>query len=167
MNFILFQVAWFACVAGGSVTGAVVGSAVLLIHFLVISRDIRELRLIAIGALIGCFADQILLLCGLLITSQQGVLIPCWLIFLWLAFMTCIRHSIGWMQDKPLIAAVGGAIFAPLSYYAGVRLGAIEFGHRWLTPLVIGLIWAGFMPLAFFLSSRLMKNNKKVNENHE
>ena len=154
-NFALFQVGWFACVLGGNVIGALAGSLILIVHFTVISPTTRELRLVGLGALIGISADQLLLISGLLTSSQQGTLIPCWLIFLWLIFMTCIDHSLSWMRDKPWLAAVGGAVCAPLSYYAGVRLGAIGFGHGFLSALAVAGVWAIVMPLVFRLSKLL------------
>lgn len=166
INFVLFQLAWLACVIGGNAVGTVTVAVVLVIHMLAISRNSSELKLIGLGALIGCIADQSLFLCGLLTTGQQGVIIPCWLVFLWLAFMTCIRHCMSWMRGMPVLAAICGAVFAPVSYYAGVRLEAISFGSAWLTPLAIGVIWAGFMPLAFWLEKKLVYETKEpVGEN--
>ena len=52
------------------------------------------------------------------------------------------------------LAALCGAIAAPLSYVAGARLGALNIDLARL-PL-LALAWALLLPLAFHLSQRLL-----------
>ena len=156
-NIILFQISWFACVLGGNLIGVVVGSLVLIIHMLAISRNPRELYVIGLGALIGCTADQILVMYDILIPHTQMKIIPGSLVMLWLCFMTCPNHSLSWLKKRPWLASVCGAVFGPLSYHTGMRLGAIGFGNQMTSLLAISLIWAAFLPLAFGLSHSIIK----------
>ena len=77
---------------------------------------------------------------------------PFWLLCLWGGFALTIKHSMAWMQDRLLLAAVAGAVFGPLSYYAGWQLGAMQ----WLQPiaamLFISLCWALLMPSLYLLA---------------
>ncbi|MED6325265.1 MAG: DUF2878 family protein, partial [Pseudomonadota bacterium] len=47
---------------------------------------------------------------------------------LWAAFAGTVYHSLTAFNGRMAVAAVAGAIFAPLSYIAGAKFGAVELG---------------------------------------
>ncbi len=54
-----------------------------------------------------------------------------------------------------IIAAIAGAVFAPLSYIAGAKFGAVELGASMvLSYIFIALVWSVIFPLCFYLSNR-------------
>ncbi|WP_421713521.1 DUF2878 family protein, partial [Alteromonas abrolhosensis] len=58
-------------------------------------------------------------------------------------------------NGRMAIAAVAGAVFAPLSYIAGAEFGAVELGTSvMLSYIFIALVWSVVFPLCFYLSNR-------------
>ena len=55
--------------------------------------------------------------------------------------------SLAWLQRSPLLAAVSGAASAPLAYWAGARIGAIELIELLPALLAIGIAWAFVLPV--------------------
>lgn len=57
-----------------------------------------------------------------------------------------------WLRGKPALGSVLGAICGPLSYEAGIRMGAASWGSgaQILGFCLIALVWAVAMPLFFY-----------------
>ena len=144
----LFQLGWFACVLGGNSLWLVLAGAALMAHLLWISRSMAEVRLVLAVCLLGTAVDSLLLNAGVFAFKQPGFLIPFWLVVLWALLAITLNHCLAWTA-KPLWRAILlGAISGPLSYYAGQRLGAVQF-PLCLWPTLAGLILllAGLFPL--------------------
>lgn len=134
---------------------------ILLIGHLMSTKDQRceSVTLLGIG-LIGTLTDSLLTAFGLFIFPADSALtivpIPLWLIVLWFGFAATLRHSMKYLSDKRWVAAIFGGIGGPVSYLAGERFDAVVFGLS--TPvvlLVLGIIWALLLPLAFMFISEL------------
>lgn len=161
VNFILFQVGWLACVLsaakGFPLLGVVVASGIVIFHLWRAHLPLAEVKLILLALLIGAVWDSILVWQGLLI-YQQGMLLPFlapyWIIVMWALFATTLNVSLRWLKGRLLFAIIFGAIGGPLAYYAGQRLGAVEFSETIyaLSALLVG--WAVFTPLLMMLSDR-------------
>jgi len=114
---------------------------------------LAELRwLLAVGVL-GALSDTLLSSQGLVtyptsVGSWSFRIAPPWIVALWVLFATLPGFSLRWLLDRPLLAALFGAIGGPLSFFAGVRLGAIGTGPAptW-TYLALAAEYAIFMPL--------------------
>ena len=147
-NAVLFQLGWFACVLGGNSLWLLLAGGALLAHLLWISRSLAQVRLIAVVCVLGSTVDSLLLNAGVFAFKQPGVLIPFWLVLLWALLAITLNHCLAWTA-KPLWRAILlGAIGGPLSYYAGQRLGAVQFPlGLWPTLLGLSLLWAGLFPL--------------------
>ena len=148
VNAGLFQLGWFACVLGGNSLWLLLAGGALLAHLLWISRSLAQVRLIAVVCVLGSTVDSLLLNAGVFAFKQPGVLIPFWLVLLWALLAITLNHCLAWTA-KPLWRAILlGAIGGPLSYYAGQRLGAVQFPlGLWPTLLGLSLLWAGLFPL--------------------
>jgi len=99
-------------------------------------------------AAIGVLADTVLTLAGVFIFEPVPAVLPLpfWLIGIWLGFACTFRHSMRFLMARPMIAIPAAAIAAPLSYLAGMRLGAVSFGlDPFVTALLIGVLWVGLM----------------------
>lgn len=144
----LFQIGWFACVLGGNSPWLLLAGAALLANALWISRSAAEVRLLLTVCLLGTCIDSLLLNAGVFEFKQPGVLIPFWLMVLWALLAITLNHCLAWTARPVWRAIVLGAIGGPLSYYAGQRLGAVQFPLG-LWPTLIGLsaLWAGLFPL--------------------
>ena len=148
VNAGLFQLGWFACVLGGNSLWLLLAGGALLAHLLWVSRSLAQVRLIAVVCVLGSTVDNLLLNAGVFAFKQPGVLIPFWLVLLWALLAITLNHCLAWTA-KPLWRAILlGAIGGPLSYYAGQRLGAVQFPMGlWPTLLGLSLLWAGLFPL--------------------
>lgn len=149
LNFLLFQSIWFVGILGQAPFAWLL--VLLLAVHLLLTDDLKsELWIMLPSAAIGVMVDVILTLTGVFIFDPAPSLlpIPFWLVAIWLGFAATFRHSMRYLMDKPAIA-IGAAVFAaPLSYVAGMRLGAVSFGLGELsTAVVIGLLWAGLMAI--------------------
>ena len=77
------------------------------------------------------------------------------MIALWAVFATTLNVSLRLLHNRHVVAAVLGAVAAPLAYYAGSRLGAVEFVNVGTALLVIGAGWVVLMPVLVSLAARL------------
>ncbi|MEM7364538.1 MAG: DUF2878 domain-containing protein [Pseudomonadota bacterium] len=149
MNFLWYQTIWFVAVLGGETAVPVVG-LMLLLHLIWAPNRNSELWFMTIVAGIGITIDSIVTLVGIMqFAENSGPLpIPLWLTCIWLAFAGTLRHSMNFVMARPSLAIVLGLIFAPLTYIAGERLGAVEFSYSIThTALVLGMCWACLMVL--------------------
>ena len=108
-------------------------------------------------AILGMVVDSALTVTGVFSFSSPdyGLLIPWWLLALWAGFAGTLRHSLAYFRKHYLFSFVGGAIFGPLSYAAGARLGAVEFEMgTTVTMAILSPIWAVVFPFAVWLSKR-------------
>jgi Protein of unknown function (DUF2878) len=161
INFIVFQAAWFACLYaaahGQPLWGTACLVAVMAWHLASAARPADEAKLMGCALLIGTVFDS-------LVVQQQAIqyvsgqfdarVAPHWIIALWGLFAITLNVSLRWLKGRNALAALLGAIAAPLSYAGGVRMGAARFidAPRALVMLAIG--WALLMPLLMALSNR-------------
>jgi hypothetical protein len=54
---------------------------------------------------------------------------------------------LAWLQRSRLLAVVCGALSAPIAYWAGARMGAIELFDPPAALIAIGLTWALVLPV--------------------
>jgi hypothetical protein len=54
-------------------------------------------------------------------------LAPVWIIAMWAGFATLLHVALRWLLPHRWLAALLGAVGGPLAYYAGMRLGAVNF----------------------------------------
>ena len=162
VNFVAFQVGWFACVLGGAHQfpwlGTLLVSIIIAVHLSRASRPRAELSLILLAIAIGSVWDSYLVWRGWL-EYPSGTLIPDtaphWILAMWGVFATTLNVSLRWLKQRWLIAVLSGAIAGPLAYYAGARLGGVVFTDQTTALIALGLGWAVLMPLLMGLSQRL------------
>ena len=162
-NFVLFQLGWFACVLGGAYGQALLGSmiavAVIGYHLYRAADTIQELRLLLLALIIGVVFESIITAQGLARYSHGQVfdsIAPLWMILMWPLFATTLNLSMRWLKGlAPILIAIIGAVFAPLAYFAGNRLGAVEYDHFNLSIGLIALAWAALLPALVTMSNKL------------
>ena len=159
-NALLFQLGWITCVVGGDRVALLAVAVGLSLHGFIFRVDRTEWCVIALSAGIGFGLDSALHRCGVLLFSAVAVWgAPLWLAALWLLFATTLNHSLHWLQGRPWLAALCGALFAPLSYWGGARLGAADFGVETPTALIIlAACWGLLLPVL----SAMMRHRIRV-----
>jgi hypothetical protein len=153
-NVLLFQAGWFACVLGAAHgmpwVGVVAAAAIVGWHVLRAPRPRRELALIALSAAVGALFETLLMREGW-VRFDTGVLVdgaaPYWMVALWALFATTLNVSLRALRTRLGLAALLGAVGGPAAYYAGARLGAIEFSTLGAALAAIAVGWALLTPL--------------------
>jgi hypothetical protein len=162
INLAAFQFGWFACVWGGAnelpALGAVAVAVIVAIHLLYTAhRPIPELCLILLAGLIGVAWDSALVALGWLSYPSGNFasgFAPYWIIAMWMLFATTLNVSLGWLKQRALLGVLMGAIGGPLAYYAGFKLGGVEFNTMALGLGAQAAGWAILMPLLSLLAQR-------------
>jgi Protein of unknown function (DUF2878) len=161
VNFSLFQVGWFACVLGAAYGSPWIGTAaaagIVTWHLANAEQPAQEAKLIAMALLIGALWDSLLIALGW-IAYPAGTLVagaaPHWILALWALFATSLNVSMRWLKQRLLNAMLLGAIFGPLSYWGGLRLGAVQFIEPLRLAIALALGWSLIMPALMLLSRR-------------
>ena len=162
INFLAFQLGWFACVYGAARQlpwlGSLIALAIIAWHVQQARRPWTEAALIGLTGLIGAAWDSWLVFSGG-VEYGNGTLIPntapYWIVMLWMLFATNLNLSLHWMKKETLLATLLGLIGGPLAYYGGSLMGALSFPNPFLSLTTIALGWALVTPVLASLSKRL------------
>ena len=158
-NFVFFQAGWFACVLGAAnqqVLWPVIGTlAYVAFHAWRSPSPRAELSLLLKALFFGICTDSLIMYLGYLDFRDDWpspFLSPLWMWTLWVLVATTVNGSLSWLRGRPIWAAVLGAISGPLSYEAGIRLGAGGWGPGGQITgfILVGVVWAIAMPLFFY-----------------
>lgn len=157
LNFILFQIGWFACVAYPDRLGPMLVLVFLIVHFVCVSQHrFTELQFIAIGTVLGSLLDGLWFRLGVLDDGSGAVLItPLWLIAIWAIFMTTLSHSLNWISRKIWLAFLFAPFAGSFAYWSASRIGDVELPA--LAPSLIALAfgWLVVFPLLLFVRKSL------------
>lgn len=162
INFVTFQAGWFACVlsaAGGRPwLGLLVVGVIVVLHLRAADQTLHELQLLLLAVGLGLVFDSLLVASGW-VAYPSGMMFsgiaPYWILAMWALFATTLNLSMNWLQGSLVLASVMGAVFGPLSYLAGQRLGAIELLDLRSSMIALAVIWALVMPILVYAASRL------------
>ena len=162
INFIGFQIGWFACVLGASHDiswlGPVVVLPIVFWHLYKAPQPSKALTLVIVVAILGSLFDQTLLMLGWIGFPPNFLpeaLLPLWMTALWMLFATTLNLSLRWLQGRVLLAILFGLIGGPMAYIAGVKLGAMHMlqADKLLVTLAIG--WGLLMPVLLGIAGKL------------
>jgi hypothetical protein len=150
-NLLCFQLLWFGCVVGAGANGwHWVGIAsVLPLTVLACFSDTRWADFLTAGvaACFGLFIDNLWVRLDILAYPGHSFA-PYWIVLLWYGLGLTVNHSLVWFRDRKWLGALLVGAFAPLTYLAGERLGAVDVEQMAMTA-VIALSWVlGFRLLA-------------------
>jgi len=169
-NLISVNIGWLACILGAARghywLGLVVVSILFVIHITAIER--HKMRKIFIVALlttaIGFLMDTTLIIVGAVEPNRWVMPAPfttIWDLMIWANFSLMLDVSLRFLQKRPLVAAFLGAICAPGTYYAGDRLGALNFSEPVFNSLLwIGAVWLFAMPCLSLTAMYFYQPNK-------
>lgn len=167
-NFIWFQTIWWTIILFQN--DAVIPVFALIGIWVVISPlRLDDMKLMAIMFFVGTIIDGLLTYGGLFIFEEESPLIPfwpipIWLSLLWVAFSGTVYHSMTAFKGRYILCAMGGAVFAPLSYIAGAKFEAVELGTSTVFAYaIIALVWSIIFPLCFYISDRIQDGGPSLN----
>jgi hypothetical protein len=162
-NAIGYQLVWFAAVWGAA-SGHWWMAPLALVPFAAwyLSRpDGRvDAWLMPVAMLLGVALDSALAASDLVayasaVPSPHAA--PVWIVAIWAAFALTLRHSFRFLHGRRVLAAVLGAIGAPLAYLGAARgWHAVAFPRGTTAALVVlGAGWMLAMPALITLAQRL------------
>jgi hypothetical protein len=161
VNLVAFKIGWLACVLGGAhgmpLIGTLIALAIVALHVANAAAPARELSLVLIAGFIGAAWDSAMAGSGLLVYASGTLFAgtaPYWIVAMWLLFATLLNRSLRWLHGRLAAAAVVGAVGGPLAFYAGHRLGAVQFGDVDAALVALALGWGAIMPLLVYLARR-------------
>jgi len=154
VNFILFQIGWFACVLmaarDNSFIGVVIGLMIVVVHLILNKFRINNLVLMILVTLLGFSWDSVLTHFNVLVFNT-GIMLPdlapSWILVMWILFSTTLNISFRWLYGRYTLAMLLGAIFGPIAYQAGSALGAVEIPDDLMANGLMALGWSLLMPL--------------------
>ena len=150
INAVLFQITWFACVIGsahGLIWPALLSCSILAVYQLQpANRHATDIKLVILSIAMGLVVDTIWVQAGLMhFTDSRPFywLAPAWIIVLWVGFALTINHSLAFLRANPALPIVLGLIGGPLSYLAGLKLGAVDYlENTVLISVYLAVAWA-------------------------
>jgi hypothetical protein len=165
VNFIGFQVGWFACVLGAAndkeLLGMIVALGVIIYHIVAQGASHKELKLVLAAIVIGLIWETWVLNLDILrypSHSEALFLAPSWLIMMWALFATTINLTMGWLKGRWILSVFMGAVFGPLAFIGGERLGAVVFLDSTLSIITLSAGWGLLMPLLLWIAERINHN---------
>lgn len=161
VNFVLFEIGWFACIIGAAKQmpwlGVATVFAIVTWHLTQAKQVEKELQLLLIALVIGGTFDQIMLNHQLISYEAHGwssMIVPVWILALWAEFVTVLNVSLRWMKGRWLMAVLFGAIGGPLAYIGAEKLGAVTLNHLPISYIALSIGWACLTPLLLKLSQK-------------
>ena len=166
VNLIAFQCCWLAAVLGAAAgmpwLGPLFAAAWLPLHIRATGASMAlETKLILAAGTLGYVLDSVIVLVGGMsfpAQAQLGAPTTLWMVTLWLGFAATLRHALGWIRGRYLLAALLGAIAGPFAYWSGSKLGALVLTDSAPSLMMIGVEWLVAMPLLLLLLRRLERD---------
>lgn len=150
INALLFQALWFACVVGGAnllMWPAIIAGAVMAIWQLHPKRrHHNDISVVLAALILGLLVDSSWTIFGLMEFAgprPMQPLAPGWILIMWMGFALTVNHSMAWLANHPVLPGLMGLIGGPLAYFAGLRLGAVQYLiDPWHLSAILGIVWA-------------------------
>lgn len=162
INFIGFQIGWFACVLGAAYQreplGMIIALSIIVFHIVSQPNARHEIWLILAAVIIGLIWETWVLNLNVLYYpshSEASFWAPYWLLVMWALFATTINLSMGWLKGRWVLAVLMGAVFGPLAFVAGEKLNAVVFVDQTLSILALSIGWGLLLPLLLWLANRI------------
>jgi len=157
-NIIFFNLMWVGLVIGRESLLGLTVPMVLIYSAILVFIEIIKIQQLLVPAALGIAIDSILTMLGIFDFGDTTLLIPLWLITLWIAFSTTLTQSLKFVGNNWLVTVTSGAIILPFNYAVGERLGAVTFTENYfLTVFIIGIIWSMCLPLLFATTDESFK----------
>lgn len=163
INFLAYQCTWFIVVSSAAHRQTLVGLGVALLFSLAqlaVSKWRKiDAQLMGVALALGTLIDGALSYLGWIRYADAAPALPpggapLWILALWVGFALTFTRSLAWLQGRPLLGMLLGAIGAPLSYWSAAReWHAVRFLQpEGFAGLAVG--WALAIPLLLHLARR-------------
>ena len=157
INLFIFQASWFSAALLKD-SSIIIMLLLLVAHAYFSPKKQADLYTMLLVLPIGLASEVLMIATGLL-SYQSELILPIWMVLLWMHLGLSLNHSLSWLQKVPWIwQSVLAGLAGAGSYAAAANLGAINmFNPQVFSLMVIAGIWAIQFPL-------MMKVAKHVNQ---
>lgn len=139
LNFIFFQMLWFASVVGAGAYDLHWLACAALLPITVLawrgSLSAADFALATVAVLVGMSLDNAWVQLGILAYPGYDYA-PYWIGFLWYGLALTINHSMAFFRDQRWLGPIIVGLFAPVTYLTGERFGAVTVLDLGLTSLI-------------------------------
>lgn len=170
-NTVLFLIGVISCYQGALRNIPWLGFLVVLvigfIHFIPAKQKIQELKLIGILLVLSFILETILISTGVYaIEANTRIIFPTtlislWIFSLWLNFIFRVKDYLDFMNHKPILAFIVGAVFAFLIFNSASRMGLVFLNFGKMSLLICALAWGIYLPIIFYIADKFL--NKENN----
>lgn len=165
VQVIAFQFAWFLCLYSQGIVTLLVATAYLFFAVQQFPHKTRGLLFVAFASSIGSLIDSVYSFTGWLQFPSVTLGISFNLIAVWFCFSSTLLTMFSWLQNRWWMAGFLGAVFGPLSYYAGMQLGSVVFPRGVIPTLATySVTWFLLFPMLIWLSQRQFFNPEITND---
>lgn len=167
VNAVLFQACWFSAVMH-SWSLAVLPLLCLLFHGLWQERGKHDYSKLALLVAFGFVFDTLMFQAGFFASPTADVAsvfgMPLWLMAMWCAFSLTLGSSLNWYVSYPRVFIAVTALAGPLSYWGGMRLGAITIEPAGFALLALEWGFIAFMVVRFLGEGKSIPSgpNRKI-----
>ena len=170
LNAILFYIIWWGCVLGIKYSHNYLGVLLTIftgiIHLNSVLNPKYEIKLILSVGLLGLLVEsfhlhsQVLEYNGYIYLNS--LFPPLWILCMWLGFAATLNYSMFWMKDRWILMVICGAIFGPMSYIAGLKLGVLSFNFSYiLSVIIIGTTWGISIPIMYYINQLIYNKEER------
>ncbi len=152
VNYILFQVGWFACVLGAannlSLLGIMLALLVVFVYLYTSTTRSADALALLIITVVGYAWDSLLVQLGVFTYNDSYFdgLAPLWIAAIWAIFGTTLNSSLAWLQGRYWLAFTLGGVFGPIAYFSASKLGAVVILPAPQALLMQAIAWSILMP---------------------
>ncbi|MEO7325607.1 MAG: DUF2878 domain-containing protein [Dokdonella sp.] len=168
INAIAFQIVWTCAVAGaayGAPWAGPIAVGLFALYQLGVSRTARnDACLIGFATVLGGICDSWLAHAQIVQYASpwpSEAFAPVWIIALWVNLALTLNHSLAFLQRNLYVAAILGALSAPLSYLIAARAWHAVWLAEPMAPtlLVLAALWAIATPILAALARTLARRS--------
>jgi hypothetical protein len=161
-NLLGFQLVWFSAVGGAGRGWWWAGPLALLVfaalHFGLLPGRRADATLLLVCGALGFAVDSLWVQLGWVQFASAlpwpGAA-PVWILSMWMGLALTLNHSLAPLRRRPWLAALSGALAAPLAYLAAASAWqAARLDAGMLLP-GLALAWAVLTPALLQLAARL------------
>jgi len=171
-NFIAFQLVWLiAVLTAAKDTSLYALAAITLFAVLQLTCShcrLADSKLIITGIVVGMLLDTVWLNLGWITYAAdlETGLPPLWIAALWANFMLTLNHSLSWLQNRRVLLIVFTLFAAPLSYYAGAKVGAVTLVEVVPAVIALALSWSLVVPMFMALAMYWQQKDEEASYAH-
>ena len=163
LNFIMFQIGWWASVLGAGADnywiGPVTITAMVTFHLYLSDNWRRDLLTVLMVGVVGFITDSLQI--GTSVFTPEPIeptswICPPWLLFMWFGFAITLHSSLGWLKNSLALSSFFALIGGPVTYYSGEKFGALLFNENLVFAFTtMAIAWAVAMPVLLYIARRL------------